>query len=533
MPENSATHWICHRCQWTWFHIYEQCGNADCQHHRCGICVMGTLSGLNATFSKQSTGPHSLPDSGKEQQANVGKINSDSSASNVEDRPYSLQAGSSSQSSRNSDPTEAKPRSPSLPPNRTDSRPNAAKKTTADIVMDAIVDSSKHFREPDEMERRVLALTQVKELIMVNEYHFKTFEGFTLSRFQNCLQNLQEAVEVLRAYGHCDDKINFLTVDNSPPNVVRVVEIEVASLAQLIDAVKISVNDRKHLSSVQRISSTLLQGFPLSSLGTSTPFCQAPQLIRENGLVGNDSFGVDDAYLFLYVCLALAIASYSGDHVSPFLDNTHEVYWHTKVFIRAQMSCLRSMVKGPVWIFREANSRKPSAGYDVSITTSHINDLWGPFWTKNFIDQSDGWINCLRDELGAIVRSSHDTSPFGEIICHWYLEPEFEQFLRDSIREKWESFPYEGSTRLLIGAAPESPLDSLTRNAHCKTTIPDLQKRYGHQLGFPGTSKAYYESDLVQISGNGGKYLPLGLAKTYRKKSNFDLENNVVLLVRQ
>ncbi|KAF2759080.1 hypothetical protein EJ05DRAFT_332020 [Pseudovirgaria hyperparasitica] len=357
--------------------------------------------------------------------------------------------------------------------------------------------------------------------------------AYHLLECRNLMLGVLANVEEMRRVGFCDESINYLTLDPSRDDVVRLITIHVETIRSLHVALE---------HALDRIVSFMQKGadqWTPEIQGQLNQVTQAARALLQDCPVKQQSFSECTIWRTASILCDLAVVSYSGAHVERF-DTRHiqqdldfakiTTAWtfatRSKaglVLRRRSLRCLGEfLAHQKVWVIQPQSSRDHKQDLWLSASVNQLADIWGPVWAV----MNESTTVRYNAGPGAIVAwsSSFKHPPLNdEILCHW---------LR--LGETYPSEPIGNNTEqtLLIGAPTvvDRRTSCLKENEECqnKTRKVIRQLKSQHLLEEIGTRAGYSElaEESVQL-GMGFQGVQLGGTRVYKRRAGVTLKDAI------
>lgn len=243
---------------------------------------------------------------------------------------------------------------------------------------------------------------------------------------QTIMKGVSTNLERLLNAKYCADSINLIIQDPSRPLVARLVRLSIDSISTLIQQIQNTLPIDP--AAVETFCTTFLGELGLVSAQTLN--IAAVSSIPSTSASSGSSATVL-ARLVVQV-IDLAIISYSGAHIEPFLSRFRQYNAHTWLSIaprihlkRRIMKCLDAYLGSPVWVFEvgerlEEDSEIPSLY--LSTTIEEFASVWGPAWPVLNPSNPEPLLR-YNIGIGFMVHWPRaDDEPElaeGEVFCHW------------------------------------------------------------------------------------------------------------------
>ncbi|CAG7920132.1 unnamed protein product [Penicillium olsonii] len=393
---------------------------------------------------------------------------------------------------------------------------------TGDRDLDHILDSSRYFSQLDQLE-----LATAQALGMENG------PTIALTSLEDCIEHLNKwksAHAHLRSQGFCGYLTSIVVEQQDRDNVAAIFPVSSEWVEWLVW--RSSHFDNKDLDLMAKY--------------------RIQKILNLNESHFTD-LSITDSLKILCSILSVGLLSFSGSHVCPFDANL----WGRQVedihiglagyaFRPRKLACLDEFIGGPAWVLGKTSSsqktpnslpgdgetvQRPQQGTDddslkrdpgmkVSLSVEQFDELWGP------ISLVGGFTNyglAIRTERGFIVPLPHDQqseSPHKRTIeCHWAVD--LPQYISEAcLLGDHSGVPVSSSlhrtSRLVIGTDTNAEI-GLSVNEKCKSSISSIQRQIAGRLQYPGTCKAKYVTDGLDIQFGGGQYITGGLVRKFKR----------------
>ncbi|CAG8131907.1 unnamed protein product [Penicillium olsonii] len=376
-----------------------------------------------------------------------------------------------------------------------------------------ILDSSRYFSELDQLE-----LATARALGM------ETGPISGLTALDDCIDHLKSwkfALAHLQSQGFCGPSMSILVEEQGRDNVAEAFPISLANVEQLL-------GEFTH--------------FSVKGLGLVVKhWIQKMLNLNEAHFV---ELSIIDSLTILCSILSVGLLSFSGSHVCPFDANL----WSRQVenipiglagysFRPRKLACLDEFIGGPAWVLGKTTpnslpdgetvrypqqgtddrSLQQNSGIKVSLSVQQFDELWGPIsLVGGFADHG----LAIRTERGFILplpqyqQSEPPTSHNRTIECHWTAEIP-QHIFEGCPRGDFSGVPVslQRRSKLLIGTAEIG----LSVNEKCRSSISSIQQQIAGRLQYPGTCKAKYVKDGLDLQFGGGQYVTGGLVRKYKR----------------
>ncbi|TEY69518.1 hypothetical protein BOTCAL_0114g00110 [Botryotinia calthae] len=411
----------------------------------------------------------------------------------------------------------------------------------------------------------------------------KSSESELLLEFLVCHNRACRAgdnLTILQEHGYCAKHISMLVQDQQRAEVVRVIQIEIQTILDLVEVFK-------------KLMGTLLASFASGSFyNTSTTTDELDRLIKESGDSLNltqkcievlDTISISSSndmwsrplngfvWQVTTQVIELAILSYAGAHIQPFdielmekdIPSFHlpqRFKYHDDTLnrfgcpsfstlgglgvkiCRRQLQCMdRFLGKKQPWVFHPSNhgSPDPKIRLFLSSTIEALTDLWGPSW-KIMESSLTNEIKQYDIGNGAIIpwktrEAGNDTHLIplnSEVFCHWIP---FRSWNEDEVEVNQELLPRQyllSSDILLIGAPTDYGLIVNEKCVPSPERILRIKSRLSDQqaLRQPNTSRArrYVDSHAIQIQGSAMGFISGSGQVTYKRRIGHTMKDSLV-----
>ncbi|KAM3155336.1 hypothetical protein ABEW05_004142 [Botrytis cinerea] len=383
----------------------------------------------------------------------------------------------------------------------------------------------------------------------------------------------------LQEHGYCAKHISMLVQDQQRAEVVRVIQIEIQTILDLVEVFK-------------NFMGLLLASFTSGSFYNTSTTDELDRLIKESG----DSLNLTQKCLEVLDIISisssndmwsrplngfvwqlttqvieLAILSYAGAHIQPFdtelmekgIPSFHlpqQFKYHDNTLnrfegpsfstlgglgvkiCRRQLQCMdRFLGRKQPWVFHPFNhgSPDPRIRLFLSSTIEALTDLWGPSW-KIMKSSLTNEIKQYDIGNGAIIpwktrEAGNDTHLIplnSEVFCHWIP---FRSWNEDEVEVNQELLPRQyllSSDILLIGAPTDYGLVVNKKCIPSPERILQIKSRLSDQqaLRQPNTSRArrYVDSHAIQIQGSAMGFISGSGQVTYKRRIGHTMKDSLV-----
>ncbi|TGO10582.1 hypothetical protein BTUL_0131g00230 [Botrytis tulipae] len=384
----------------------------------------------------------------------------------------------------------------------------------------------------------------------------------------------------LQDNGYCAKHISLLVQDQQRAGVVRVIQIEIQTILDLVGVFKelmgkILVNftlgqsyNRFTAEELDRLIQEIDDSLNLTQECLDILSLTSILILPDMACRPSDGF----VWQLTTQVIELAILSYAGAHIQPFDTELVEkdspsfripqrFKYHDKALNRLgglscistlggsgvemrrrQLQCMDRFLGGKQpWVFHPFSHGSPDYKIRLflSSTIEALTDLWGPSW-KIMRSSLTNEIKQYDIGNGAIIpwktqNGDNDTNlvPMNsEVFCHWIP---FKTWNEEEVDANQESLPRQyllSSDILLIGApnnygllVNEKCVQSPERALRIKSRLSDQQA-----LRSPNTSRArrYVDSHAIQIQGSAMGFISGAGQVTYKRRIGHTMKDALV-----
>ncbi|KAF5877105.1 putative transcription factor cys6 protein [Botrytis fragariae] len=385
---------------------------------------------------------------------------------------------------------------------------------------------------------------------------------------------------VLQENGYCAKHISLLVQDQRRAEVVRVIQIEIQTILDLVGAFK----EFMGIILVSFVSGPFYNSFAAEELDRLiedsdnslilTQKCLEILSIMSISTLPDRASRLSDGFVWQLTTqvIELAILSYAGAHIQPFdaeLVEKESPSFHIPQrfkyhdnslnglgvlsgisnlgglgveLCRRQLQCMDGFLGGKQpWVFHSLDHGSPNqqTRLCLSSTIEALTDLWGPSW-RIMQNSSPNEIKQYDIGNGGIIpwttqNGDNDTYlvPINsEVFCHWIP---FKSWNEKEVDANQESLPRQhflSSDILLIGApnnygllVNEKCIRSPERVLRIKSRLSDQQA-----LRSPNTSRArrYVDSHAIQIQGSAMGFISGAGQVTYKRRIGHTMKDALV-----
>ncbi|KAF7907793.1 hypothetical protein EAE99_011918 [Botrytis elliptica] len=385
----------------------------------------------------------------------------------------------------------------------------------------------------------------------------------------------------LQENDYCAKNISLLVQDQQRAGVVRVIQIEIQTILDLLGLFKefmgiISVNFTSLPSSYNRFPAEEVDRL-IKEIDDSlnlTQKCLEILTIMSILSLSDMACRPPDGFVWQLTTqvIELAILSYAGAHIQPFdtelvgkdIPSFHipqKFKYHDRALnllrgpsgisnlgglgveiCRRQLQCMDRFLGGKQpWVFHPFNHGYPDHKIRLflSSTIEALTDLWGPSWKimrsslTNEIKQYDigngaiiPWTTQNGDNETNLVPMN------SEVFCHWIP---FKTWNEEEVDANQESLPRQhflSSDILLIGAPSDYGLIVNKKCVQSPERVLRIKSRLSDQqaLRSPNTSRArrYVDSHAIQIQGSAMGFISGSGQVTYKRRIGHTMKDALV-----